>query len=66
VLLRREETIGYPTDFAAMSDVWIDRLSARGEELTRCLITQYMPEVITMMACLTIDKTPGGAISARL
>jgi NTE family protein len=34
-LVTREEAYGYPTDFSAMSEVWIRRLAQRGEQLTR-------------------------------
>jgi NTE family protein len=44
-LVRREEVYGYPTDFAAMSDQDIGRLSRRGAQLTRILLTQYCPEL---------------------
>lgn len=46
VLVPRAEAIGYPTDFGAMSNEWIDRLSGRGEQLTRCLLAQYLPELV--------------------
>ncbi len=38
----REEVIRYPTDFAAMSERNIRRLSGRGEAITRALVTQYL------------------------
>ena len=38
----REEVIHYPTDFSAMSQEDIQRLSARGEAVTRALVTQYL------------------------
>ena len=38
----REEVISYPTDFSAMSDKNIRQLSARGEAVTRALLTQYL------------------------
>ncbi len=38
----REEVIRYPTDFSAMSDKNIQQLSARGEAVTRALLTQYL------------------------
>ena len=38
----REEVIDYPTDFSAMSEKDIRRLSGRGEGITRALITQYL------------------------
>jgi len=44
-LVPRQDVIDYPTDFAAMSDDWIDRLSARGEQLTRTLVEFYLPEL---------------------
>jgi NTE family protein len=46
-LVRRSEVIGYPTDFAAMSDNWIDALSTRGEQLTRILVGAYLKELLT-------------------
>lgn len=45
-LVPRSEVIGYPTNFAAMSEEWIERLSNRGEQLTRCLLAQYVPELV--------------------
>ncbi len=45
-LVPRAEVVGYSTDFAAMSDEWINRLSNRGEQLTRSLIAQYVPELL--------------------
>lgn len=38
----REEVIHYPTDFSAMSEQNIRRLSGRGEAITRALVTQYL------------------------
>ena len=46
-LVRREEAHAYPTDFSAMSEVWIDRLSLRGEQLTLCLARAYIPDLIS-------------------
>jgi NTE family protein len=34
-LVTREEAYAYPTDFSAMSEEWIERLSRRGEQLTK-------------------------------
>lgn len=45
-LIPREEVIGYRTNFAPMSDAWIDRLSNRGEQLTRALISHYLPQLV--------------------
>lgn len=44
-LVRREDVYRYPTDFSPMSAKDIDRLSARGEQLTRMLISRYCPEL---------------------
>lgn len=41
--VRREDVIGYPTDFRAMSDGDIDRLTRRGEQLTRLLLEAHWP-----------------------
>src|SRR3984893_5656736 len=42
-LASRSSVIGYPTDFRAMSEDWADRLSDRGEPLTRLLVSHYLP-----------------------
>lgn len=44
-LVRKEDVIGYPTDFAAMPITDIERLTNRGEQLTRFLISYYCPEL---------------------
>ena len=38
----RKEVIHYPTDFSAMSQDDVLRLSGRGEAITRALVTQYL------------------------
>ncbi len=38
----REEVIHYPTDFSAMSEENVRKLSGRGEAITRALVTQYL------------------------
>jgi NTE family protein len=45
-LVARSEVIGYPTDFAAMSEEWIDRLSTRGEQVTRVLADSYLKDLL--------------------
>lgn len=49
-LVRREEAHAYPTDFKAMPQEWIDRLSLRGEQLTICLARAYIPDLIRQSA----------------
>jgi hypothetical protein len=44
-LVRREEVVGYPTDFRAMPPVDIERLTRRGEQLTRLLANAYGPSL---------------------
>jgi NTE family protein len=44
-LVRREEVSGYPTNFAAMNDENMSRISMRGEQLTRILLSYYCPEL---------------------
>lgn len=44
-LVRRDEVFDYPTDFAAMKEDDIEKISLRGEQLTRMLIAQYCPEL---------------------
>jgi NTE family protein len=45
-LVPRSDVIHYPTDFAAMSEEWIEKLSSRGEQLTRGLLPYYLPELL--------------------
>lgn len=45
-LVTREEVYVYPTDFSAMSEDWINRLSLRGEQLTKALLQEHAPELI--------------------
>ena len=42
-LVTREDTYAYPTDFSAMSPAWIERLSRRGEQLTKALVAEHAP-----------------------
>jgi NTE family protein len=44
-LVPRSEVMAYRTNFAPMSDQWIDTISARGEQLTRALVSHYIPEI---------------------
>lgn len=45
-LIAREEVVKYPTDFAPMSESWIHKLSGRGEQLTRVLVSHYLSELL--------------------
>lgn len=49
-LVSREDVFNYPTDFSAMSEDWIDRISRRGEQLTRALIREHRPELLVEAA----------------
>ena len=44
-LVKRDEVFGYPTDFASMKNADIERISTRGELLTRILLAYYCPEL---------------------
>jgi len=44
-LVRESDVSGYPTNFSAMSEEWIDRLSRRGEQLVLALIKEHWPFV---------------------
>jgi len=44
--VERSAVVGYPTDFAKMSDDWIDKLSKRGEQLTRILVPHYLKDLV--------------------
>jgi NTE family protein len=44
-LITREEAYAYPTDFSAMRPEWIERLSRRGEQLTKALIAEHAPDL---------------------
>lgn len=60
-LVTREEGYAYPTDFFAMSEVWIDRLSRRGEQLTRALIEEHAPDLINTPAVSASSRKEAAA-----
>lgn len=45
-LVARADALDYPTDFAAMPGEWIEKLSRRGEQLTRALIAEHWPDLL--------------------
>ena len=45
-LVTRDETFAYPTDFFAMSEEWVEKLSRRGEQLTRALVAEHLPDLV--------------------
>ena len=45
-LAPRGEVVNYPTNFAPMEEEWIDKLSARGEQLTRVLVSIYLSDLL--------------------
>lgn len=45
-LVRRNDVIQYPTNFASMDEEWVERISGRGEQLTRLLVSTYLPELL--------------------
>jgi NTE family protein len=49
-LITREDVFAYPTDFSAMTDEWIDKLSRRGQQLTRALIAEHWSELLEQQA----------------
>lgn len=53
-LVTREEAYAYPTDFSAMSEDWIDKLSRRGEQLTRALVAEHLPQLVDDSAKRTV------------
>jgi NTE family protein len=44
-LVTRDMVLDCPTNFNPMSKVNIDKLSKRGEQLTRCLVEAYAPNL---------------------
>lgn len=44
-LVSRDQVVDYPTDFNPMSKKTMEDLSKRGEQLTRCLIDAYAPDL---------------------
>ena len=45
-LVPQSEVVNYPTDLAPMSDLWIQKLAGRGEQLTRGLVDYYLAGVL--------------------
>lgn len=44
-LVRRDDVVGYPTNFSKMSAEDLERISRRGEQLTRMMIEAHAPEI---------------------
>lgn len=42
----RDDVISYPTNFSRMTDENISKLSNRGEQLTKILVSHYLPEIL--------------------
>jgi NTE family protein len=45
-LVTKDSASGYPTNFSAMPEEWIDRLSRRGEQLVYALLAEHWPGTI--------------------
>lgn len=45
-LIKREDVDGYPTNFFAMSEEWIGKLSKRGEHVTLAVLQEHHPELL--------------------
>ena len=54
-LIKRAEVDGYPTDFSAMPEGWIERLSKRGEQLTLALLREHAPELLQLKSPSTLQ-----------
>lgn len=46
-LISADEVAGYPTDFSAMPDEWIEKLVKRGEQVTRALLAEHWSRFMT-------------------
>ena len=53
-LVTREDTFAYPANFSAMSDEWTEKLSKRGEQLTKALIAEYHPHLINLNSAVEV------------
>ncbi|MBU2941833.1 patatin-like phospholipase family protein [Shimia thalassica] len=45
-LVKREDVDAYPTNFSAMTEEWIERLSKRGEQVTLAVLKEHHPELL--------------------
>ena len=45
-LVRRTSVADYPTDFSAMPEAWIEKLSKRGEQLTLAVIREHASHLL--------------------
>ena len=45
-LVRRTAVADYPTNFSAMPDAWIEKLSKRGEQLTLAVLREHAPHLL--------------------
>ncbi len=46
-LVTRDEIDGYPTNFCAMTEKWVNKLSLRGYQLTKALVKEHYPEILS-------------------
>ena len=53
-LVTREDTFAYPANFSAMSDEWTEKLSKRGEQLTKALIAEHHPHLINLNSAVEV------------
>ena len=49
-LVKRNEVNKYPTDFCAMKEEWIEKISNRGYQLTMALVREHHPEILNEIA----------------
>lgn len=54
-LVTRESVADYPTDFSAVPDEWIDRLSRRGQQLVHALLAEHWSGSYAATETRTID-----------
>ncbi len=55
-LVKRDDVYAYPTDFYAMPEEWIDKLSRRGGQLTHAVIAEHWPELLKAPSTLQMNK----------
>ena len=53
-LVPRCEVVNYRTDFAAMSNEWIEKLSLRGYQLTKILVDLYLRDILPTKLCAPV------------
>lgn len=64
-LVSRAAADAYPTTFSAMPVEWIEQLSRRGEQLTRALLKEHAPHLLSRRVWRSLSPPPAPRTRGR-